>query len=371
MSDDQARDPATQLQSIDTYVLLATITFFAYVSMTLVAPFLSIMLWAAILAVALYPAYLALAGWLGHRLKLSAALLGLVSLLLLLTPVAWLGQSTLDSIVRLEQAVENDTLTIPAPSEKVKSWPVIGERVFEAQTDAHDNVREFLSEHGDQIRKLARGAIGTSTQLLLSIGEFALSLIFTSVFLLYAVPLGNTVKQVVGRINARNGSRFLAIAITTTRNVSKAVVGIALVQTMLGAVGFFLVGLPFAALWTVVLFAFALVTVPIFVILPAIIYVWSISSTTTALLFTVYMVPVMLLDNIFRPVIAAKGLQTPMIVIFIGVMGGALSLGMIGLFIGPVILAVFYEMIALWTAAEVVGDPQGDAGPVIQENPAD
>ncbi|MFK7974807.1 MAG: AI-2E family transporter [Halioglobus sp.] len=350
MQEDQPPVSKSILQPIDTYVLLATITFFAYVSIKLVSPFLSPLLWATILAVVIYPLHQRLAAALGGREKLSALLIGLFSLVLLLAPVAWLGQSTLDSIVRLEHAVEQGTLTIPAPSETTRDWPLVGPKVFELQTEAHENVKAFLAHYGEQLRSIARSVIGTSTQLMLSIGEFALSIIFACVFLLYAGPLNSAVSQIVARINVSNGERFLSISVATTRNVSKAVVGIALIQTVLGGLGFFMVGLPYAALWTVGLFATALITLPILVILPAIIYVWSISTTVTALLFTLFMLPVMLLDNIFRPVIAAKGLQTPMIVIFVGVMGGAISLGMIGLFIGPVVLAVFYEMIALWTA---------------------
>lgn len=342
--------PANHIrQSIDIYIVLALVTFFGYVSLTLIAPFVTVLLWATVLAVALYPVFMKLAALLGGRMKVASTLICLLSLVLLLAPVAWLGQSVVDSTSSLIQEIENDTFSVPAPNHSVKEWPLIGERAFKAQSEAHANLQKFIADRSEQIKALAGKVVGASAYLLISTGQFILSIIFASVFLVYAGPLGNVLKTLASRINPGNGDRFVDIATMTTRNVSKAVVGIAFVQGGLGTIGFFMVGLPFAGLWSAVLFATALISLPILVILPAIIYVWSVASTTTALIFTVFMLPVMLIDNVMRPIIAAKGLSTPMIVIFMGVIGGAMSFGLIGLFVGPVILAVFYEMVGLWT----------------------
>ena len=335
-------------QSIDVYIILGLVTFFGYVSFKLIAPFISVLLWAGILAIALYPVFAKLASVLGGRRKIASALIGLFSLILLLAPVTWLGQSALESSTHLVQEIEVGTFAVPAPNESVKDWPLIGERIFNAQNNAHNNLQKFLAENAERLKALAGKVIGASGMMIISVGQFALSIIFASVFVVYATPLRAVFKQLAQRINPNNGDHFIDITITTTRNVSKAVVGIAVVQSVLGAIGFFMVGLPFAGLWSGVLFGTALISLPILVILPSIIYTWSVASTLTAILFTAFMLPVMLIDNVMRPIIAAKGLATPMIVIFMGVIGGAISFGLMGLFVGPVILAVFYEMVGLW-----------------------
>ena len=102
---------------------------------------------------------------------------------------------------------------------------------------------------------------------------------------------------------------------------------------------------------------------PGILLIPVIIWMWSAAPTTTALLFTVYMVPVMLLDNFLKPIMMARGLDTPMIVIFIGVIGGTLSNGLLGVFIGPIVLAVFYDLVTNWISSpDAAGGEPTDNG---------
>ena len=127
----------------------------------------------------------------------------------------------------------------------------------------------------------------------------------------------------------------------------------------------FVAGLPFAGFLSAIAVAACVVQVPILVIAPMIIYVWSAQSTVFAAIFTAYMVPVLLSDNVLKPILMARGLETPMIVILVGVIGGTISSGLMGLFLGPVVLALFYKMILVW-----IGRDESESAGAAQNTPS-
>jgi predicted PurR-regulated permease PerM len=122
-------------------------------------------------------------------------------------------------------------------------------------------------------------------------------------------------------------------------------------------------GVPHASLITFAVLIFAIVQIgPSIILIPVIIWSWTVMGTTSALLFSVYMVPVNLLDNFLRPVVMGRGLKTPMLVILIGVIGGTLAYGIIGLFLGPIVLAVVWELFVTWISEPPQDRPNDDVG---------
>jgi predicted PurR-regulated permease PerM len=194
--------------------------------------------------------------------------------------------------------------------------------------------------------------------LALGVLQFALSIIFAAVFLGFSKPLGAGIKRVAGRVGNDRGRKSVDMAVKTINSVARGVLGVALIQGGLGALGVFFGGLPFPGVISALILMLCIVQMPPLAFIPLIIYAWSTESTTFALIFTVYMLACMFLDNVLKPFLLARGLSTPMVVILIGVIGGTLTAGMLGLFIGPVILAVFYEMIQLW-----LGPRNGETAP--------
>jgi predicted PurR-regulated permease PerM len=131
--------------------------------------------------------------------------------------------------------------------------------------------------------------------------------------------------------------------------VSQGVVGVSVLQALLAGLGLTVAGIPGASVITSAVLILGIVQIgPSIVIVPTIIWSWITMETTAALLFTVYMVPVNLLDNILKPIVMTRGLRTPMLVIMIGVIGGTLGYGITGLFLGPIVLTVIWELIAAW-----------------------
>jgi predicted PurR-regulated permease PerM len=151
------------------------------------------------------------------------------------------------------------------------------------------------------------------------------------------------------KLDAERGETFVRRAGHTIRTVARGVVGISALQAFFAGLGFVVAGIPAASLLTSAVLVLGIIQIgPSIVIIPLMIWSWFAFDATTALLFTAYMIPVSLLDNILRPLVMARGLDTPMLVIFLGVIGGTISYGITGLFLGPIVLAVIWELLMAW-----------------------
>jgi predicted PurR-regulated permease PerM len=160
------------------------------------------------------------------------------------------------------------------------------------------------------------------------------------------------------------GKPFVDLAAATIRNVARGVIGIALLQALLLGMGFLVAGIPGAGLLTIICLFLGIIQIgPAIVVIASIVWAWMDMSTVSALIFTVYMIPAMLLDNFLKPIVMSRGLSTPMVVIFVGVIGGTLAHGIIGLFIGPIVLAVAYEVVVYW----VRGDAKASPAPAVTQ----
>ncbi|MCL5776101.1 AI-2E family transporter [Limibaculum sp. FT325] len=368
MQDEIGRHRRVVRDAVDIYVTLGLITLFVWLSAKVVAPFVSILVWSMILAVALYPAFVWIKDRMGGRSGLAATALAVLGLVLLIGPTVVIADSIIGSTIELAERLRGETLDVPPPDPSVRDWPIVGNMVFGFWSSAHADLSSTAEHFAPQIREFATFLLGVGAGLARGVLEFAVSVVLAAVALGYAGGLGDISGRMAERVASGRGRMFLDTAKATIRNVSRGVIGVAIIQGGLAAGGMIAIGLPFAGLVAAIAIAAAVVQLPALAILPTIIYVWTAEPTLPAALYTAYMVPVMLSDNFLKPILMARGLATPMIVILIGVIGGTLSSGLTGLFIGPVILAVFYEMFRVWiadvavprdAAAGTAGDPAG------------
>lgn len=339
--------------SVDWAIKLGCLAILFYWSLLLIQPFLTIIFWSIILSVALYPIF----DWMVSRLRLPpilvAVLLTLLSLAVVLGPATWLGVSLIASIGSIVDQLNSGAISIPPPPESIKDWPLVGEAAFQFWNLASTNLRATFAELAADLKPL-----GTS---LLSIAGIAgsagintlqfLAAVAISGFLFVPGPsLVNSVKAVSERIATERGAEFVDLAGATIRNLARGVIGISVLQALLAGLGFIAAGVPAAGLFSFLVLVLGIVQVGAsLVIVPLIVWGWLTMSTAAALLFTAYIVPVSLLDNFLRPFVLAHGLKTPMPVIFIGVIGGIIAHGVIGLFIGPIVLAIAWELLRAWT----------------------
>lgn len=335
--------------TIDMAVRIALVAGVVYVSFLLLRPVVPLLLWAVILAVAVFPLYVQLRGRAHLRAGLAATFLSILLLVLLLTPVVLLSTSAIETLDAYGRLLLQGNHIVPPPPESVRDWPLVGARLYEAWLAASNDSRTFLTTHVGQIasfgRWIGRVAAGVAFEVL----QFAAAIVIAGVLLAYSETLGATVRGLAGRIADARGRHFVEIAGSTIRNVSQGVIGVALLQSALLGLGMLVANVPFAGALTFACLVLAIVQVgPNIVMIPVIIWMWVAMPAAHAALFTVYTAPLLLLDNVLRPILMARGLQTPMAVILAGVICGTLAGGLIGLFVGPVVLAVFYDLVTTW-----------------------
>ncbi len=343
---------------IDLAVRLALIAAVAYVSLLLLRPIGPLLMWAVILAVAVYPLHEVLRRRLRLRPGLSAGLLSLLLLVILLAPVMLLSFSVVDTLDTYGRMLLDGEHLMPPPPESVRDWPMIGGKVYEFWRNAAADLRTLLAAHAGQIASFGRFVGGVAAGMAFEVLQFAGAIIVSGVLLAYSETLARTLVGLASRIADARGRHFVEIAGSTIRNVSQGVIGVALLQSALLGLGMLVAGVPFAGVLTFVCLVLAIVQVgPNLVMIPVIVWVWFDASAGAAALFTIYTAPLLLLDNVLRPVLMARGLQTPMVVILAGVICGTLAGGLIGLFVGPVVLAVFYDLVVTWMKVEAVPEP--------------
>ncbi len=328
-------------------------------------PFASIMLWALILAVTLYPLHLKLQGAFGCSHSFAAALIVLAGLLLLGVPLVLLGISFVEQASYLISQWQDGTPFISAPAESVKTWPVIGERLYDLWQTASTNLKTLLVGHGDQIMAVAKGALAGTASVLSTTTIFLGALIIAGVMMVY----GESGQKAVGRIatalaGSSKGAQLQSLSVATMRSVATGVIGVAAIQAILLGIGFLWASVPGAALIAVVALLLGIMQLPaLLIILPVLAWIWLSGDGSTVMngVFTVYLMVAGLADNILKPMLLGRGVDVPMPVILIGALGGMVGMGLIGLFLGSVILAVGYRL--FWAWVDQANSQQTNSGP--------
>lgn len=335
--------------TIDVAIRLALIASVIYVSIALMRPVAPLIIWAIILAVAAYPLFAMLRRRLRLHHGLAATLLSILLLVLLLTPAVILSGSTIETLDAYGRLLVSGKQVVPPPPESVRDWPLVGARLYDFWLNASHDIRALLSAHVGQIASVGRWVGELAAGVFFEILQFAGAIIVAGVLLAYSDRLTGIVSDLASRVADARGRHFVEIAGSTIRNVSQGVIGVALLQSALIGVGMLVAGVPFAGAITFVCLVLAIVQVgPNIIMIPVIIWAWMYLPALSAGLFTIYTAPLLLLDNVLRPILMARGLQTPMAVIIAGVICGTLAGGLLGLFIGPVVLAVFYDLLTAW-----------------------
>jgi predicted PurR-regulated permease PerM len=338
---------------------LSVLALLLYWTFVLVQPFLTIAAWSVVLCVALYPGYERLVGWLGGRRRLAAALLTLVCLVVVIGPATWLALDLIDGIRTLSSAARTFDWSQPRPPAWISDWPVIAKPLTALWELTSTNLRAAVVKIAPQLKPLGAVMLEMATGAGIGVLKFFAAVIVAGFLFAPAPALLAAVRRFAGRLASGQGERLLALAASTIRTVTRGVIGIAALQSLLAGIGFTLAGIPGASVLTSLSLVLAILQIgPSPIILPSIVWAWSAQDTTSALLFTIYMLVVNFSDNVLRPLVMARGLSTPMLVILVGVIGGAMSYGITGLFLGPIVLATIWELLVAWV--DQPEDAQGE-----------
>ena len=327
----------------------------------IIEPFLLIVAWGAIVAIALHPLFIKAAGMLGGRNKVAATLITLLLIGILVTPTVMLAESLLESAKFLAAAGDKGDLSIPQPPTDVADWPLIGEQVYAYWQRAATDLPDVVQELTPQIKAFGGWLLSTITGTGLTVLQFVVSFIIAGVFLATAATGSKAAEALATRLAGNRGKEFATLASGTIRNVAIGILGVSIVQTALLSAGFLLIDLPAAGLAALLVLILCIVQVgPGLVSIPAIIYVFSTADTTPATLFAIWTMAMTLIDSVLKPLVFGRGSTVPTLVIFLGAIGGMLMSGIIGLFVGAIVLSLGYKIYEAWlteTPEPVFADP--------------
>src|SRR3954447_26913435 len=328
-------------------------------ALLLVRPFIPILAWSVVLAAALNPVFRRLSDILGGRPKLAATILTLVNLAVVIGPATWLGIGAVDGITDLAAQMTAGELHVPAPPQLLKEGAVVGPLPFDLWDQATTNLRSLLRPVLPYLKPFASTLLGFAGNAGVGTVKFLLSVAVAGVLFPYGPQLVAAGRSFLSRIVPDQSEHFLDLAGATIRAVSQGVIGVAIIQSLLAGIAFKLAGIFIAGLLAFLVLLLSIVQIGgTIVMLPVIIWIWTDKDFATALALTVFLVIVGLLDNILKPLVMGRGLTTPALVILIGVIGGTLAHGIIGLFIGPIILSVAWQLITAWIRTERVEPTQ-------------
>jgi len=320
-------------------------------SFWIMRPFLVALIWATMIVVATWPLLVSLQRWLGGRRAPAIVVMIVVMLLVFVLPF-WVAISTLaeysDEVGAWTKSLQ--LATIPPPPAFLDRVPVIGPKVAAAWRDTASEgwgaLTAKLQPYVVQVLQWLAGQAGTVGALMV---QFLLTIVISAVLYANGEAAATGLRRFGHRLASARGEQSIMLAGQAIRGVALGVVVTALVQSLLGGLGLAVAGVPFASLLTVVMLMLCLAQIgPVLVLVPAVVWTFWTGDNVWGTALLIWSIFVGTLDNFLRPILIKKGADLPLLLIFAGVIGGLVSFGLLGVFVGPVVLAVTYKLLQSW-----------------------
>lgn len=327
-------------------------------------PFLTSFIWATIIVVATWPLLLKLQNWFWHKRSLAVGAMTAILLLVLIIPLTFGIFAIIDGAEKItEWAKSLSTFVFPAMPEWVGKIPLIGKKLSERWQEYAALPPEELSA---RLMPYAKNAIKWFLAKAGSIGmiilHFLLTVIISAILYAKGEAAASGVRKFARRLAGQKGDETAVLAARAVKGVALGVVLTAIFQSVLGGIGLAVTGIPAAALLTAIMFMLCIAQIgPALVLILSIIWLFYTGENLWGGVLIAWSIPVVTLDNIIRPVLIKKGADLPLLLIFAGVIGGLIAFGIIGLFIGPVVLAVSHVLLEAWVS-------EGDAAPASSDS---
>jgi predicted PurR-regulated permease PerM len=344
--------PVRQAIEVAVYLLLI----FAILSwcLQILMPFVSFLAWGSIIAVAMHQPFLKLRAAVGERNKLAVLIFVILGLATILVPAWMFTGSIIDGAQQFKGNLQSGEFTISPANESVRSWPVVGEPLYNAWDEASSNLEEFLESHHDQVKQITSGLLGKLASVGLSVLQFIAATLIAAVLLANESTTRVMTERLCRRLVGAEARDMMTLASATIRSISVGVLGIAFIQAVLLGGGMLVVGVPGAGFISLAVLVIVIAQVPALLIMaPVMAYVFSTEPATTAIIFAVYSVLASASDMFLKPIMLGRGVEAPMLVILLGAIGGMVMSGIIGLFLGAVILALGYKLFQAWMGEDV------------------
>ncbi|NVC94111.1 AI-2E family transporter [Vibrio natriegens] len=319
----------------------------------IIRPFILPVIWGAIIAVALLPVTKRLQRAYGGRRGLAATTIALLGIALLVTPLVMVTGSIYDGATHALQVLQSGDVKIPGPQPSVADWPLVGGKLYDTWTLFSTNLEQAIQTFMPQIKSALTSLLGMMGGALGSVLLSILSLAIAAGFMTYSESLASGLTTIAIRTAGDNAKSWATLIAATIKSVLLGVVGVAAIQALLIGAGFFVFGVPAAGLLTLILMILCIAQLPaLLAVIPVIGYMYMTQDSTTATLFTVWAIVGALSENLLKPMLMGRGVDTPMPIILIGAIGGMLVYGIVGLFLGAVILSIWYELFVWWLNIE-------------------
>ena len=312
-------------------------------------PFIVVVVWGMVIAIGSHGLYDSINDKVGQRRGLAAFVFSVIMLTLLIVPVWALSGTMVDGGTKLAAAIEAGTLTIPPPPPSVAEWWFIGEPVSKFWELASVNLEAAIDKVGPQLKVLSTWLLKVTAGAGIGILMFIVAIIIAAVLHVNSAACGQAARSIFRRLAGERGDEYTDLSESTVRSVTKGILGVALIQALMAGVGFLVMDIPAAGLLALIVLFLAIIQVgPGLVIIPTIIYIFSRDPMLPAVLYMIWGIVATLIDSVLKPIMLGRGVDVPMLVIFIGAIGGFINMGIIGLFVGAIVLVLGYTLFMAW-----------------------
>ena len=334
--------------SIEVSIRLILLFIIIALCLFLLLPFIEPVLWGVIIAVSISPLYLRINKRFGDRPKLTAGVLVVAFLALLIVPSYLMVSTTAEKVLEVKDQMDSGSLAIPPPDPSVEEWPVIGDDIFNIWTNLSSGLEAAVNNYEGQLAKAGKFLINSIVDLTGTIVLFLGSILIAGI-LLATKGTNELMDKLFTRLMGEKGATYADLSKSTIRGVTKGVIGVAFIQAFLLGVVFALAGVPYAGVWGLLCLILGIMQLPpSLVSIPIVFYIYSVTDTGMATLWAVLIIIAGFSDNILKPILMGKGASVPMLVIFLGSIGGFIATGFLGLFTGAIVLSFGYQLFMLW-----------------------
>jgi len=332
------------------------------------SPFLTLTAWAVILAVTLYPLHQSLAAKMRGKQGLAATVLVLLGIVLIVAPTAVLMSSLGDSVQQLIRDVQANSLAMPAPRDGVAEWPVIGRKVHSLWSRAHADLPALVQSMQPKIGDLAKTALGFVAGIGGGLLRFLVAFIVAGILMAFGQAGDRGSRAIFDRVvGTARGEEFARLSTATIRAVAQGVIGVAFIQAIVVGLCLLFAGVPWAGALATICLVLGIAQVPALIVtLPAIVYIWASGDygSAEAFAYTALLFVSGMADNVLKPLLLGRGVEAPMPVILLGALGGMATAGVLGMFLGATLLALGYQILMGWVAANPDADVARDVNTV-------
>jgi predicted PurR-regulated permease PerM len=267
-------------------------------------------------------------------------------------------------VQQLVHGIRDNTLQIPAPRPRVEDWPIVGERIHAAWSKAHADLPDLVQSMQPKIGELAKRALGFVAGIGGGILKFLASFLIAGIIMAFGAEGARASQAIFARIvSPERGPGFVKLSTATIRAVAQGVIGVAAIQAIAVGLTMLVAGVPLAGLLAGIVLVLGIAQIPaVLVTIPVIAYIWMSGDygTVAAIVYSVVLFLAGIADNFLKPLMLGRGVDAPMPVILLGALGGMATAGILGLFVGAILLALGYQIFMGWVYR---GQPQGEPQP--------